>query len=78
MCEHLNFAAEVDVNRLPQKEGGPIEHYQACHYNIRHQNYIPNHGQDYQYISSQKLFHNLVVVRAGRNTGFPLAVSMTS
>lgn len=29
MCEHLNFAAEVDVNRLPQVEGGPVKRYVA-------------------------------------------------
>lgn len=28
-CEHVNFAAEVDVNRLPDKEGGPVKHYNA-------------------------------------------------
>lgn len=28
-CEHHNFAAEVDVNRLPEKEGGPILRYSA-------------------------------------------------
>lgn len=26
-CEHLNFVCECDVNRLPTKEGGPIERY---------------------------------------------------
>lgn len=28
-CEHMNFAAEVDVNRLPTEEGGPIKRYCA-------------------------------------------------
>ncbi len=28
-CEHMTFAAEVDVSRLPAKEGGPIERYCA-------------------------------------------------
>lgn len=28
-CEHMNFAAEVDVNRLPDKEGGPVKRYCA-------------------------------------------------
>lgn len=28
-CDHANFAAEVDVNRLPEKEGGPIKRYCA-------------------------------------------------
>jgi hypothetical protein len=27
-CEHETFACECDVNRLPTKEGGPIERYQ--------------------------------------------------
>jgi hypothetical protein len=27
MCEHLNFSCECDVNRLPTKEGGPIERF---------------------------------------------------
>lgn len=26
-CEHLNFECECDVNRMPTKEGGPIERY---------------------------------------------------
>lgn len=26
-CTHENFACECDVNRLPTKEGGPIERY---------------------------------------------------
>lgn len=29
MCDHENFAAEVDVNRLPQKEGGPVKRWCA-------------------------------------------------
>lgn len=28
-CEHENFAAEVDVYRLPEKKGGPIKRYCA-------------------------------------------------
>ena len=28
-CEHHTFGAEVDVNRLPQKEGGPVKRYCA-------------------------------------------------
>ena len=29
MCEHLNFVAEVDVNRLSTKEDGRIDQYSA-------------------------------------------------
>ncbi len=28
-CEHNNFSAEVDVNRLEKGNGGPIHRYQA-------------------------------------------------
>lgn len=28
-CEHLNFMADVAVNRISEVEGGPITHYQA-------------------------------------------------
>lgn len=28
-CEHNDFTVEVDVNRLPAVEGGPIERYSA-------------------------------------------------
>jgi hypothetical protein len=28
-CEHHNFTADVTVNRLPAKEGGPVERYSA-------------------------------------------------
>lgn len=28
-CKHLNFEAEVAVNRLSKEEGGPITHYCA-------------------------------------------------
>lgn len=27
MCDHPNFSAQVDVNRLSQKDGGPITSY---------------------------------------------------
>ena len=29
VCEHQNFSAEVDVNQMPEKEGGPIKRYNA-------------------------------------------------
>jgi len=28
-CQHENFFAQVDVTRMPRKEGGPIENYCA-------------------------------------------------
>jgi hypothetical protein len=28
-CEHKNFAADVDVNRLEKGEGGPVYRFQA-------------------------------------------------
>jgi hypothetical protein len=28
-CEHENFMADVQVNRIPLREGGPIERYMA-------------------------------------------------
>jgi hypothetical protein len=29
ICEHENFSAQVDINRLTQEEGGPITAYHA-------------------------------------------------
>jgi hypothetical protein len=28
-CQHDSFNAEVDINRLPLEEGGPVERWQA-------------------------------------------------